>query len=110
MRFGFSRRAAVLIGTCAALVLAIAASALAALGGLPGTGTQVNDDAAAGIDPARSVSGDTPTSADVVGGALTPGGKAVPWAIFRQETPGKDQIFVRAFKAGAWTTQGNGTV
>jgi hypothetical protein len=70
----------------------------------------VNSDAAAGIDPTHNVSGDEPTNADVVGGALTAGGKAVPWAIFRQGTTGADQVFVRAFKGGAWATEGNGTV
>jgi hypothetical protein len=96
----------------AVLALAIAASALAALGSLPADGSQVNNDAAAGIDPSQSVSGEDPTNADVVGGALTPGGKAVPWSIFRQQEAGgnKDQVFVRAFKNGAWVTQGNGTV
>ena len=50
----------------------------------------MNDDLAAGINPALSVSGDDPTNADVVGGALTAGGKAVPWAVFRQtETTGR---------------------
>jgi hypothetical protein len=94
----------------AALALTIAASAFAAFGSLPGDGTQVNNDSGAGIDPARSVSGDEPANADVVGGALTAGGTAVPWAIFRQTTSTNDQVFVRAFKGGAWATQGNGTV
>ena len=56
-------------------------------GGVPGAaaGRQVNDDPAAGINPALSVSGEDPTNADVVGGALTAGKPAVPWAIFRQQ-------------------------
>ena len=54
-----------------------------ALQGLP-PGGQVNDDAAAGINPAQSVSGEEPANADVVGGALTAGKVAVPWAVFRQ--------------------------
>src|ERR1700729_269482 len=91
-------------------VLASAGSAFA-LQGLP-PGGQVNDDAAAGINPALSVSGEEPTNADVVGGALTAGKVAVPWAVFRQTEPGgaHDQIFSRSFAGGAWTTRGNGTV
>ena len=71
---------------------------------------QVNDDLAAGIDKTKPVSGEDPTNADVVGGSLTAGNAAVPWAIFRQATSGADQIFVRSFAGGAWTTRGNGTV
>jgi hypothetical protein len=71
---------------------------------------QVNDDLAAGIDKTKPVSGEDPTNADVVGGSLTAGKAAVPWAIFRQATSGADQIFVRSFAGGAWTTRGNGTV
>jgi hypothetical protein len=92
------------------LALALGGSATAfAFQALP-TGAQVNDDPSAGIDPARSVSGEDPTNADVVGGALTAGKVAVPWAIFRQETPGSAQVFSRSFAGGAWTTRGIGTV
>lgn len=92
-----------------AAVLASAGSAFA-LQGLP-PGGQVNSDPAAGIDPAQSVAGQEPANADVVGGALTAGKVAVPWAIFRQTTAsGHDQIFSRSFAGGAWTTRGNGTV
>jgi hypothetical protein len=73
-------------------------------------GAQVNDDTAAGIDRTLGVSGEDPTNADVVGGALTAGKPAVPWATFRQLTTGADQIFARSFAAGLWTTRGNGTV
>jgi hypothetical protein len=75
-------------------------------------GVQVNDDPAAGINPALSVSGEDPANADVVGGALVAGKVAVPWAIFRQMEGGtaKDQVFVRSFAGGAWTTRGSGTV
>jgi hypothetical protein len=90
--------------------LATAGSAWATFQGLPLSNTQVNDDAAAGIDKTKSVSGLEPTNADVVGGALTAGGVAVPWAIFRQATTSNDQIFVRAFAGGAWSTKGAGTV
>jgi hypothetical protein len=89
-------------------VLASAGSAFA-LQGLP-PGGQVNNDPAAGINPALSVNGGEPTNADVVGGALTAGKVAVPWSIFRQGTSGHDQIFSRSFAGGAWTTRGNGTV
>jgi hypothetical protein len=78
-------------------------------------GAQVNDDLAAGINKNISVSGEDPTNADVVGGALVAGKPAVPWAIFRQrETngspPPRDQVFSRSFANGAWTTRGVGTV
>jgi hypothetical protein len=93
------------------VALATAGGAMAALQALP-PGAQVNDDAAAGINKALSVSGEDPTNADVVGGALTAGKPAVPWAIFRQQEAGgaKDQVFSRSFAKGAWTTRGNGTV
>jgi hypothetical protein len=78
-------------------------------------GAQVNDDLAAGINKNISVSGEDPTNADVVGGALVAGKPAVPWAIFRQrETnaspPPHDQVFSRSFAANVWTTRGIGTV
>jgi hypothetical protein len=92
------------------VVCVSAGTALAALGGLPADGSHVNDDAAAGIDKTRNVSGEDPANADVVGGALTAGGLAVPWSIFRQATAGADQLFVRAFAGGAWSTKGTGTV
>ena len=104
----FRRSQIALAGTVA--ILASAGSAFA-LQGLP-PGVQVNNDPAAGIDPAQGVSGEEPANADVVGGALTAGKVAVPWAVFRQrEGAGvKDQIFSRSFAAGAWTTRGVGTV
>jgi hypothetical protein len=105
-----SRRRARIAAASAVLALATAGSAAAALQALP-PGAQVNDDPVAGINSALSVSGEDPTNADVVGGALTAGGKAVPWAIFRQtESGGADQIFSRSFANGAWKTRGNGTV
>jgi hypothetical protein len=92
------------------VALATAGSAAAALQALP-PGAQVNDDVAAGIDRTQNVSGEEPTNADVVGGALTAGGKAVPWAVFRQtESGAKDQVFSRSFANGAWTTRGIDTV
>jgi hypothetical protein len=102
-------------------ILCVAATALFALAGsaaafqaLP-SGVQVNDDPAAGINKAISVNGDDPTNSDVVGGALTAGKPAVPWAVFRQQEtngppPPHDQVFARSFAGGAWTTRGNGTV
>ena len=105
---GLSRRARIaLVVMVAALA---AAGSAAAFQALP-PGGQVNDDPAAGINPAVSVSGEDPTNADVVGGALVAGKPAVPWSIFRQqEASGHDQIFSRSFAGGAWTTRGNGTV
>jgi hypothetical protein len=97
------------------IALAVTVAALAAAGSaaafqaLP-PGGQVNSDVGAGINPALSVSGEDPSNADVVGGALVAGKPAVPWAIFRQLTSGHDQIFSRSFAGGAWTTRGNGTV
>jgi hypothetical protein len=97
----------------AVVVFATAATALA-LQPLP-PGAQVNDDLAAGIDKTISVSGEDPTNADVVGGALVAGKPGVPWAVFRQQEtngspPPHDQIFSRSFAGGKWTTRGNGTV
>ena len=90
------------------MIIALASVGTAwALQALP-PGGQVNDDPAAGINPGLSVSGDDPTNADVVGGALTAGGKAVPWAVFRQQemSGAFDQIFSRSFAMGAWKTRG----
>ena len=84
--------------------LLVTAAAALALGVLP-PGGQVNDDLAAGINKTISVSGEEPTNADVVGGALTAGAPAVPWAIFRQQEtnsapPPNDQVFSRSFAGG----------
>jgi hypothetical protein len=102
------RRGVAVAGTVAVLAAAGTASAFQALP----PGGQVNDDVAAGINPALSVNGEDPTNADVVGGALVAGKVAVPWAIFRQQeaSGAKDQVFSRSFAAGAWTTRGVGTV
>jgi hypothetical protein len=83
---GQSRRARVAL---AATVVALAtAGSAAAFQALP-PGSQANDDPAAGINNAFSVSGEDPTNADLVGGALTAGKPAVPWPIFhQQEAPG----------------------
>ena len=104
----FRRRGVAVAGTVAVLAAAGTASAFQALP----PGAQVNDDVAAGINPALSVSGEDPANADVVGGALTAGKVAVPWAVFRQQEAAgaKDQVFSRSFAGGAWTTRGAGTV
>ncbi len=102
------RRAGIAVAG-AVVALATAAPAFA-FAPLP-PGGQVNSDPAAGIDPALNVSGEDPANADVVGGALTAGKVAVPWAVFRQQTAaGHDQVFSRSFAQGAWTTRGAGTV
>jgi hypothetical protein len=103
--------AASLAGALVALTSAVSAAAFQELP----LGGQVNDDPAAGINKAFGVSGEDPTNADVVGGALIAGKPAVPWAVFRQRetngaSPPNDQIFARSFAAGKWTTRGNGTV
>ena len=91
-----------LAGVAALAMVALAtAPVLAALTGLPANGTQVNKDAAHGIDPAKN-GGRT----DVAGGSLTAGAAEVPWIAFEQKASTGQHIFVRAFKNGAWHTQG----
>jgi len=100
-----------IVVVAAAFVLAIAGGAWA-FHELPPK-APVNDDIGAGIDRTVSLRGDNPTNADVVGGSLSGSKAAVPWAIFQQqeaESPFTDQIFVRSFAGGSWTTRGNGTV
>jgi hypothetical protein len=80
-------------------LLVLSGSALAAIG-LPSDGSQVNSDPANGIDPNQNAG-----VSDVVGGSLT-GGARVPWGTFEQQAGSAQRIFVRAFKAGAWVTQG----
>lgn len=84
-----------------AVVLCAAASAMAVVVGLPSSGVQVNNDPQVGIDPNQSAG-----VSDVVGGSLTAGGPRVPWATFEQKAASAQRIFVRAFKNGAWVTQG----
>jgi hypothetical protein len=109
-RFFFTGPAARLSFVTALFVLALAGTAFATLQGLPADGSQVNNDAAAGINPGLSVSGEGPANSDVVGGSLAAGKVNAPWAILRQQTSGADQVFSRSFAAGAWTTRGAGTV
>jgi hypothetical protein len=92
----------------AAAALAIAPATALAVGGapsaivpLPASGQQVNDDPTNGIDPTQDAG-----VSDVVGGSLA-GGLNVPWATFEQKTGASQQIFVRSFAAGAFTTRGN---
>src|SRR5882724_381943 len=86
----------------AASALVAAPPARAAFLPLPATGAQVNDDPAS-IDPGQDAG-----VSDVAGGAVTAGKIPVPWATFEQKvTGGEQQIFVRAFKNGAWVTQGS---
>jgi hypothetical protein len=101
MRSRIPRRGAVVTAAALASLGLAATQAPAALPGLP-PGQQVNDDAAAGIDPGRDAG-----LSDVVGGSLAAGGIRVPWATFEQKTAGEQQIFVRAFKDGQWRTQGS---
>ena len=113
-RQGTRRRLRRRLPLVALVILLVGAGSALAFQQLP-PGAQVNDDLAAGINKNISVSGEDPTNADVVGGALVAGKPAVPWAIFRQrETnaspPPHDQVFSRSFAAGAWTTRGIGTV
>jgi hypothetical protein len=81
--------------------LALASHADAAFSPLPANGAQVNDDAANSIDPTQDAG-----VSDVAGGTVTAGNLQVPWATFEQKTGTSQQIFVRAFKNGAWVTQG----
>src|SRR3954470_6149503 len=97
-------RAVRVFALTAVVLLVAAATALGAFDALPGDGSQVNNDPSAGIDPSKDVG-----LSDVTGGSLT-GGVAVPWATFEQKTTATPQVFVRAFKAGAWATEGHGTV
>src|SRR3989449_2401208 len=69
---------------------------------LPANGSQVNNDLANAIDPNQDAG-----VSDVAGGAVTAGKVQVPWATFEQKSRDSQQIFVRAFKNGAWVTQGS---
>ena len=104
-------KASITRGLLGAFVPLAAAASAFGFQALP-PGGQVNDDKAAGIDKTLSVSGEGPANADVVGGALTGGKPAVPWAVLRQTEPAgaHDQIFARSFAGGSWTTRGSGTV
>lgn len=79
--------------------LVCAAGAYAGISGLP-VGTQVNNDPPA-IDPGQNAG-----LTDLTAGTVTAGNARVPWAAFSQKSGASQQIFVRAFKGGAWQTQG----
>ncbi len=95
------RRAAGIV-TAGVASLALAASSSASLLSLPGDGSKVNDDPANGINPALEADG-----GDTVGGALGPG-LQIPWTTFEQAAAnGVLQVVVRAYRNGAWVTQGS---
>ena len=95
------KRALYTLGLATVLAGMLASPAPAAFVSLPSTGAQVNDDAANSIDPKQDAG-----LVDVAGGTVVAGNRAVPWATFEQKTGDSQQIFVRAFKNGAWVTQG----
>ena len=81
--------------------LALAATSAASFLPLPGDASVVNNDPPNGIDPTRDAG-----PGDVTGGSLG-AGVQIPWATFEQTAAnGKLQAFVRAYKAGAWVTEG----
>ena len=98
-----ARRPLMIAALIAASALLATPAARAAFLPLPANGAQVNDDSSSSIDPSQDAG-----VSDVAGGALTAGKVAVPWATFEQQVAGgAQQIFVRAFKSGAWVTQGS---
>jgi hypothetical protein len=99
---GKRRRPATLAALAAASALLATPAAHAGFLPLPATGAQVNDDPANSIDPSLAAG-----VSDVAAGAVTAGKVQVPWATFEQRVArSAAQIFVRAFKNGAWVTQG----
>src|SRR5436309_4259942 len=97
-----SRLRRTIAGLGALSVLLAAPATRVAFLPLPADGSQVNNDLANAIDPNQDAG-----VSDVAGGAVTAGKVPVPWATFEQKVAGgEQQIFVRAFKNGAWVTQG----
>ncbi len=90
------------LGPATMLAGILASPASAAFVSLPSSGAQVNDDAANSIDPKQDAG-----LVDVAGGTVVAGNVQVPWATFEQKLGDSQQIFVRAFKNGAWVTQGS---
>lgn len=90
------------LGLATMLAGMLASPASAAFVSLPASGAQVNDDAVNSIDPKQDAG-----LADVAGGTVVAGNVQVPWATFEQKIAESQQIFVRAFKNGAWVTQGS---
>src|SRR5438876_4292824 len=88
-------------GLAAVGVLLAGPAARAAFLPLPANGSQVNNDVANAIDPNQDAG-----VSDVAGGTVKAGNVQVPWATFEQKSRDGQQIFVRAFKNGAWVTQG----
>src|SRR5437870_6517433 len=98
-----SRLRGTIAGLAALSVLLAAPATRAGFLPLPANGSQVNDDLPNAIDPNQDAG-----VSDVAGGAVTAGKVPVPWATFEQKVAdGEQQIFVRAFKNGAWVTQGS---
>jgi len=90
------------LGLASMLAGILASPASAAFVSLPSSGAQVNDDAANSIDTKQDAG-----LVDVAGGTVVAGNVQVPWATFEQKLADSQQIFVRAFKNGAWVTQGS---
>src|SRR5262249_33200953 len=98
-----ARRIPLLVAAFAAAgALQATPAAHAAFLPLPASGAQVNDDPANSIDPNQDAG-----ICDVTGGAVVAGKVNVPWGTFEQKLGDAQEIFVRAFKNGAWVTQGN---
>jgi hypothetical protein len=96
----WTRRGRIALLTAALASLALAGGAYGAFNGLPSSGQQVNDDPPT-IDPGQNAN-----LSDLTAGSLA-GEARVPWAAFAQsEADGSAQIVVRAFKGGAWQTEG----
>src|SRR5436309_6346201 len=96
-----SRLRRTIAGLAVLSVLLAAPATRAGFPPLPANGSQVNNDLANAIDPNQDAG-----VSDVAGGAVTAGKVQVPWATFEQKSRDSQQIFVRAFKNGAWVTQG----
>src|SRR2546426_2549337 len=96
-----SRLRRTIAGLAALSVLLAAPATRAGFLPLPANGSQVNNDVANAIDPNQDAG-----VSDVAGGTVKAGNVQVPWATFEQKSRDSQQIFVRAFKNGAWVTQG----
>src|SRR5437867_12560584 len=94
------KRALHTLGLATMLAGMLASPASAAFVSLPSNGAQVNDDATNSIDPKQDAG-----LVDVAGGTVVAGNVQIPWATFEQKAGRSQQIFVRAFKNGAWATQ-----
>ncbi len=100
MNFSILRRASV-VSVVGTLALAGAAGAVV---GLPADGSRVDD------DPRGDRPRQDPGVVDAVGGSLVAGGAGRAVGDLRARDERQPQVFVRAFKNGAWVTQGTGTV